>query len=933
MKSTRDLLIDRGLDIQRLALESSFLNSDRPGASSIVRPRHAYSQESDARKIQEKERKLKDYELYLRNSEQKLRLEKKKSFEKLEDVAETLRIREKSLDIEKIKVTEAQKILNQEIKAIERIKRTIKLKEASISPKKRASPYSTLVKSTQDYLKESLDSETSVIIEQTEPNSELFNTNPSFNSSSKLTTLRNQLYETKEKLKTAEYQVRQLELKVEKSKKFTVELENLRIENKQLKNYIDKFQENSFISDCDPRLENLQSENEKLKQNQSKNDTELKHLTEELQNLKTSWENALSELSTTKSELKSTKFALSSAKIDNTKKHLENSNEHNSIKIQLNSALSQIKVMKNIIDIKDKELEETKSNLSNVKGDLEYIKTQLDHSQIEIGSKQSDIDGLKIENNVMKNEIVSGKNKALAMKQEIGRLEKEICEIEERGIKISNTDRKEEERKMNELFNENKSLKDKILNAYEEKKVLLEEIEKTHKELDVHVRNAQYFETKLNDLKTQNEKLEKEIKSYENHSDEDQDKKKDEAILTYNQRIIAKDIEINKLKKQIQDFTAQIEKDSDEIISLSEDKKKYEALKLRYEKKFKECEDIQKELESNISSATILINPLIGEGAIKQYTISEVDKKNEDINNLQMSLDKAIDDLSKASASFNETILASKLSESSLKAEIDCLKSELAFKKFQLEKAGAEFSIVITPAISAEEKDKRKLSSLKSTEKMMDLEKELESARDEVYSARNELMSCQAELFKANSELIRTKSDLEMAILLADSYKVDPDNRQNKEILKLRTSLDSLKTHNSILKMKVNGLENYIARESVRYQQELEKSLQLQEKREKENLQLMIQLESSIKSERYNNIKEKNQIEIEDVIYNNETDLIEENIHLRKSLKECELEKEELASAIEKSKNQAELYRKLSEGLHSQLNCSSSESSDFSDQD
>ncbi|OMJ82690.1 hypothetical protein SteCoe_16512 [Stentor coeruleus] len=930
MRTSKDLLIDRGLDIKRLTQESPFLNSDRSGASPLVKPRHTCSHESQTRRIEEKERKLKDYELFLRSSEQKLRLEKKKSFEKLEDVAETLRIREKSLDIEKIKVTEAQKILNQEIKAIERIKKTIKLKESNISPKKRPSLYSTLVKSSQDYLKESLDSETSVIVETTEPNSEIFNTNPSFNSSSKLTTLRNQLYETKEKLKSAESQIRQLEQINEKNKKILIEVENLRIENQQLKNYIEKSQETSSISDFDPKFENLQRENEKLKQNKSK---KLKILNEELQSLKVNFENTLSELSTTKSELKSTKLALSSAKIDNTKKHLENSNEHSAIKVQLNSALSQIKVMKSIIDIKDKELEETKNHLANTKSDIEYIKIQLDHSRVEISSKQSDIDELKIENTVMKNEIDSGKKKINTMKQEIGKLENELCEIGERGGKMDVLDREREKIKMKELFDENQNLKDKILVAYEEKKLLFEEKGKVHKELEVYVKNTQKLEEYLNDITNQKNQLEKELKNHIDHSNEIQDKSKDAKIMAYKQKILSKEIEVNDLKKQIKEFIAQIEKDSDEIISLSEEKKKYDVLKLRYEKKFKECEDIQKELESNLSNMIITISPLIGEAAIQQYTFSEVKKKDEEINNLQISLDKAYDDLSKASASFNQTILASKLSESSLKAEINCLKSELDFIKSQLNYAGAEFSIIITPLITNEETNNRRFSSLKSGEKIVELEKELESARDEVYNARNELMSCQAELFKANSELIRTKSDLEMAILLTDSYKVHPDNRQNKEILELRTSLDALKTHNSILKMKINGLENYIAREGVRYRQEIEKSLQLQEKREKENLQLMIQLESSIRSERYNNIKEKNQIEIEDIIYNNENDLIEENIRLRKSLKKCELEKEELANNIERTKNQAEMYRKLSEGLHTQLNCGSSESSDISDSD
>ncbi|OMJ80882.1 hypothetical protein SteCoe_18785 [Stentor coeruleus] len=276
--------------------------------------------------------------------------------------------------------------------------------------------------------------------------------------------------------------------------------------------------------------------------------------------------------------------------------------------------------------------------------------------------------------------------------------------------------------------------------------------------------------------------------------------------------------------------------------------------------------------------------------------------------------------------SFQESILALKLSEITLKSEIDCLRSELEYTKSQLSQATAEFTITISPLVNNIDSTEQL-----SLEKTQTLETQLNETCNQLYAARNELMTCQADLFSTNSELIRTKGDLEMAILLIESYKSDTPNEQNNEILNLTQVLATYKNQNSVLKLKVNELEKYIARESFKYQQELDKSLQLQEKREKENLQLVIQLESSIKSQKYHNMVEKTS-DSEQNNYESSMDLATQNEILKKSVKMLEKELNELYSSNQKSKSEAEMYRTLSENLHTQLHKEDpNESSDISD--
>ncbi|OMJ84154.1 hypothetical protein SteCoe_14779 [Stentor coeruleus] len=276
-------------------------------------------------------------------------------------------------------------------------------------------------------------------------------------------------------------------------------------------------------------------------------------------------------------------------------------------------------------------------------------------------------------------------------------------------------------------------------------------------------------------------------------------------------------------------------------------------------------------------------------------------------------------------SSYQESILALKLSEITLKSEIECLCSELEYTKFQLSQAISEIIITINPQVNNTD-----LTEQLSLEETQNLETELQETCNQLYTARNELMSCQAELLSTSSELIRTKGDLEMAILLLESYKSDSSNKQNNEILNQAQIIATYKSQNSVLKLKVNELEKYIARESFKYQQELEKSLQLQEKREKENIQLMTQLESLIKSEKYH-IVIKNTSDLEEC-YENEMDLVTQNEILKKNVEMLKKELKELYSNSQKSKNEAEMYRALSESLHTQLHKTDyNESSDISD--
>ncbi|OMJ82691.1 hypothetical protein SteCoe_16513 [Stentor coeruleus] len=970
---------------QRLLGESNDSSDEFENENSYTpfKPRESYF--SMPKKTREKEFEIRENKKKLQETQEHFDKNQSKSLQNIEIAARSLKSHEKSLSIEKLQVPESQRHLSHEFSSHGKLKKPIKSPDYSDKTPQTTSRTSFLGLSDKKY-RMSADNSKNVLNTnpKIKPGECAFNnifsvcdTDISLNKKRKNPS---GLYGKSEQDTSDNYQC------------LVNELENTRVENEILKHHLEKYKEK--CENIERQLENAQNDYSKTRKILDNKERELDAVIVELNTLKGNWKNTLYELKQAKIEISTTKQALRAAK---TQGSSQAGIEIFGLKDQIVTASNEIMNLKNIIDRKNKEIEENHNDICALKSEAEFKNTEILHAQHKLLSQESDNNSLKIERNLLQSELLSRKSKILALKQELTQTKKEISNfnIEKSDKKrasepviVLKNEQELNTKKINNLIAEKEQLiqkvlelerlykeeKDKILEEkvgiaeiLEEKKMYFNEMSKIKKlyeeEKDKVARILQDYE----ELRQKNVLLLDEILLARDCENIYQEEKRNTEHFTINMwhsaifntnnntenqkthNISQYKSEIAELKQQLnaQDFILKQKSFCKNCITLEDNlntlKADYENLLQTLKTKTTEFENLKHQFEVQNSKFSLSSKPSLSitlefSNQIKSSYPIKPQLQNNILNPLISSSPLESQEFLHPqepipeNSSLQNSIISLKLSEISLKSEIKSLQNELLFTKSLLSQETAEFIISINPIIQSSDETNKHIQQ-KSSSKVLVLESELEDTCTQLFTARNELMSCQAELMTANSELIRTKGDLEMAIILIDSYK--SEKGENTEILKLTNTLNSYKNQNSALMLKINELQNYITRESQRYKQELEKSLELQDKREKENLQLMIQLESSIKTQKYQSMLEK-KVDIDEINEDDQDnqDLETQNELLKRSVKMLENQLSELYANHQKSRNEAEMYRTLSESLHTQLHVGDiSESSDISDSD
>ncbi|OMJ86287.1 hypothetical protein SteCoe_12199 [Stentor coeruleus] len=747
------------------------------------------------------------------------------------------------------------------------------------------------------------------------------------------------------------------------------ELKNIRAENEVLKNHLEKYKEKH--ENIFKELKNVQNDYRKSKDILGKKESELDDVIVELNTLKGNWRNTLAELKQAKIEIITTKQTLKTVR----EQGLSQSNiDISGLKEQIIASSTEITNLKNLINMKNKEIEEAHNNIYTLKLEIEYKNTELSHAQYKLSSQESDNNSLKIETNLLKSELLSCKTKISALKQELTQTKNELStfddeklakiRVSEPAIVLKN-EQELNDNKINNLIIEKNQLVQKVMKLeklYEEEKEKGVRILEEKNVVDEILKEKEfYFKEILRYKKNYEEEKGKNVRIME-----DYEGLREKNVFLVDEVLLARDcgnishkgkgnndfFTINMGYSEIFNTNANAEKQTTHEIARCENEITEIKQKINYESLFLKqktpCDNCLT-LETNLNTLKANYENLLQTLKTKTTELENLKAQNPDFlisskpslcitltssnqitpifpiksqpqnnfPNLKLSSQSNPShhpqELISENSFLQNLIISLKLSEASLKSEIECLHNELTYTKSLLYQATTEFTISINPIIQNSD-ETNKVTYQKSSVKNLSLESELKETRKELFTARNELMSCQAELMKVNSDLIRTECDLELSMILIDSYK--SDKGQNTEILKLTETLNSYKNKNSVLMLKINELQNYITRESQKYKQELEKTLELQDKREKENLQLMIQIEASIKTQKYQNMLEK-KMDIEDFNEENQ-DLSTQNELLKRNVKMLENQLSELYANHQRSKNQAEMYRILSESLHTQ---------------
>lgn len=976
---------------QRLLGESNDSSDEFENESSYKNLKPQESYHSMHQRMREKEYEIRENKKKTQENQERFKKNQSKSLQNLEVAAKPIKNQEKLLNIEKLRVPDTQRYLSHDISSQDKLKKHIKSPDYSEKTPNTTSRMSFLGSSPDKKYRISADNNKSVLNAnpQTKPGecafNNIFSVCDSDISLSKKEYKRKNLsgaYGKSEQDTSDNYQC------------LVNELENIRVENEMLKHHLEKYKEK--YENIERQLENTQTDSGRTKKILDNKERELDSVIVELNTLKSNWKNTLSELKQAKIEISTTKQALRAAKTQGpSQASIEISSLKDQISATSSEILKLKKIiekkqkeleegnnticsLKSEVEFKNTELSHTQHKLLSQESDNNSLKIESNLLQSELISHKSKILALKQELSQTKQDlsafndeksdkkIVSESVIVLKKEQELNnkRINDLIREKEELVQKVL---------KLERLFEEER---DRGVRILEEKKgiaEMMEEKEQYFKEMSNFRKLYEEERGKVvriledyEELRQKNVLLLDEILLARDCGDSEQEVKRKSSYFTVSMgysdifntnnnnenhkinEIFRYESEIPELKQKLnyQDQLLKQKSACDKCLTLDFNqnslKTNYDSLLQTLKDKTIECENLKHLSKSQSPEIILSLKPSLS--IVLTYSnqiIPTFPIKSQPHSNFPNSLTSPSPsnllhfhhpkEPLPEDSSLQESIISLKLSEVSLKSEIECLRCELSYTKSLLVQATAEFNISINPIIQSSD-DNNKSNHQKFSDKIVVLESEIEETRTQLFIARNELMSCQAELMETKSDLIRTKGDLEMAIILADSYSTDPEKGQNTEILKLTQTLNSYRNQNSVLKLKVNELENYIAREGQRYKQELEKSLELQDKREKENLQLMIQLEASIKTQKYQSMLER-KMDIE-VSNEDNQDIETQNELLKRSVKILENQLSELYANHQRSRNEAEMYRKLSENLHTQLHIGdTSESSDISDSD
>ncbi|OMJ89323.1 hypothetical protein SteCoe_8526 [Stentor coeruleus] len=958
----QSLLISRETEIQRLFSEGYSVKTEGDEEFSYKAFRNNDDLDEKFKKIRSKEKKLKEFEKSLNKLKEKFTKEQRISYEMLERKTEALRQQELNLHDQKVKVTEAQMYLSQEIASIERIKELLKFRENSPVNKKilHEPMFFEFTNKGNKYNVELPSLALSEIKERRVEDNIFTNTE----SLEEINMLKNHLNETENKLKTIESMASCLECDNRVLHVSVLEFENTKTENEELKRHLEEAALSiQGFEDTKSQLDLALSEMEELKACLSIKDSQLASAYSQLDSIKINLDSALSELSVTKTELNCARLTNSNKLKSGVSRSDSTTSDINNLKAQLAQANNEIKVLKEEINDKNCEIEEITSNLQS----LQDIEKKL---QFELQTLQDEEESLKIENSILRNELNSTKSKFFTVKQDLTKLQNDLltksqsfnktpptCNISPQSSDNLSKDNtilqkdineiqillEEEKDKKNNLINEIQTLKSKLTSTTAELLAIKCHLDHTYTKGN----NVSIIETKLLELecckadligtraelvssRSEVANLKAELNSSRTrmlteHSMAAELKTKNLQIIELNGKIEELNKEINDIKGQdknewgnngLEGKRFAHEKAKSLPWVMNDTEKEIKKLQEQVRRLNKMLEDMGEELEEaktgaqeaeeiilrkndeidNLNNKIVLLNDKIGmlnkelavendniiielnlaidesiELAICQLIHKEKDKEIQllraAIHTLECSLE-AFRPASRNSRNPSRDSINIDLGDYSLKAEIESLRSELEYTKNQLELARSDFTLAspieflnLDPSHNTcnkkikyleEEVQNSHLEIEKSKNNLQttifDLEtiqnillstiNELQLSREEILSIRNELMCCQSELLSANSELFRTRNDLELAFLLVDSYKKGSEFEENPKYQEIITSLNKLQGENAALKAKISQLEQYFIIQAGYVGDEIEKLLNINDDKDKENSQI-----------------------------------------------------------------------------------------------
>lgn len=414
----QSLLISRETEIQRLFSEGYSVKTEGDEEFSYKAFRNSDDLDEKLRKIRNKEKKLKEFEKSLNKLKEKFTKEQRISYEMLERKTEALRQQELNLHEQKIKVTEAQMYLSQEVASIERIKELLRFRENSpVNKKLHHEPMFFESSNKGNKYNVELPSLALSEIKERRAEDNIFTNTESLEE---INMLKHHLNETENKLKTIESMASCLECDNKILHVSVLEFENTRTENEELKRHLEEvalsIQE---FEDTKSQLDLALSEVEELKVCLTMKESQLASAYSQLDSIKISLESALSELSVTKTELNCARLTNSSKLKSGVSRSDSTTSEINSLKSQLAQANNEIKGLKADVNIKICKIDEVTSNLQSLQDTEKKI-------QFELQTLQDEEESLKIENSILRNELNSTKSKFFSVKQELTKLQNDL---------------------------------------------------------------------------------------------------------------------------------------------------------------------------------------------------------------------------------------------------------------------------------------------------------------------------------------------------------------------------------------------------------------------------------------------------------------------------------------------------------------------------
>lgn len=904
------------------------------------------------RKIQSKEKKLKDFEKSLLKLKEKFTQEHKINYEILEKKTEALRAKELNLHAEKTKVREAQIYLNEEIASIERIKSLLKTRDDSPLSKKNIREGNYDKKFLRGRI--SNDELPWLTLNDIKEKKGEDNTFPNTETLEEFNVLKRKIKETENKLQTAEKLALCLNCDNRVVQVSVLEFENRKTENEELKRHLEEaalsiqdFEDNK--SQLDSALSDLKS----LKSSLSIKETQLSSTLTQLDIVKQNLDSALFELSCTKNELNHLRLSsLSKPKTSPFKQDNTYNSDISYLKSQLSIANSEANCLKATLDKKSLEIEFLSNDIKNLQQTQDTLKSEIKT----LKNKES---SLIMDNAYIKTEYSNTKVKLSAAKQKIERLENELKSLTEPyqltpppwNISPQIEDDQEflnffqdEKYEKNAFVRRGKGLDDekfRVENGCGGKFVVDKCDERIFEggivELECCKKELAEVKEELKEVISENVRIKEEIKMMkeENHGGED-------AFY----KIEVRNTEISLLNDRIEAVNKELRDGKDETTTNCEEKAIKDGIsnrKIFHEKAKslpwseydtnKEVKKLQEHIKGLNKTLESLCIELEHTKISLQVAEEMIEKRDQEIEDMQ-NLINALKDKIKTS----ENSLAIDSIENNLKAEISSLKSELAYTKNQLDQAqiilnpDASTSIInqdhscqtcTSKAQSLEQELEKVRTTLQSSNAELESTQnalinalnDLQSSREEIFCIRNELMSCQAELLNSNTELFSTKNDLELAFLLVDSYKKGKEFEENPKYNEIIYKINTLYAENAMLKLKISQQEHYIFVQANNIGNELERLLGIKENREMENEQIRVMLDIIRNLREYYGVKEseghgeegendvdRKKIKLENRMLKGEKDKYEEKIR-------------ELMDRCENLQDEVEKHKKVNEDL------------------